>query len=169
MKEILSQLKNQRSVKTFAWNIIVVASLAIIYGLIGITLYLLFMGNHIDFQTVPLNSLSSFLNPRLYFLQSIIQIIISLLLILCSKNVLRYYEKWRKALIIVMIITILFLIIIPIINIHNIPNIDTALESWGNAKIRIVTWSITTSLCLGGFFCIAIIRLSEENVKRLFR
>jgi hypothetical protein len=165
MEDLSHQIKNQRTIKTIAWNIIVIAFFGLVLGISGIIIYL---RSHTDFQAIPENTLAHFFNPRLYLYQSIAQLVLNILLMWSSFHVLGYSEKWRKILIYGSIAAILFLIILPIININSIPNVDTNLETWGDAKTTIVTWSFIVSYCVASFFVWVIVKLSSENVKPLF-
>lgn len=166
MEDLLSQIKGQRTISMFTWNIIIIASFGLMLGLIGIAL---FLRKHMNFQSLPTDSLSNFFNPRLYLFPSIYQIFMSILLILSSIYVLKYYERWRKILVYGLIAEVLFLIITPIINISNVPNVDTNLGIWDNAKTRIVIWSIIISYCLAFFFALVVRKFSRGSIKKLFK
>ncbi len=164
MEETLQLIKDQRAVKTFTWNIIVLSFLGFIFGLIGIAV---FLKSQINLHSVPQDSLANFLNPRLYLFQSILQIIIGIILVMSSFYVLKLSEKWRKILIVGLIIEILFLLIIPVINTGHIPNVDTRLQEWGSAKTRIVLWSFIISYCIAGFYILSLIKFTR--VRYLFK
>lgn len=164
MEETLHHIRDERAVRTYSWNIIILSSLGFLFGLFGIAVYL---RNPVNFSTVTRDSLANFFNPRLYFTQSIIQIIIGAILITASVYTIKHSEKWRKVLIAGLILEILFLLVTPVINSGYIPNVDTKLQEWGSAKTRIVLWSFIISYCLAGFYILSALKFLK--VKYLFK
>jgi len=169
MEQLLAQIKVKRTIQMFTWNIIIIASFALILGLLGTVMSIRMFLVRAQFQPLPTDGLFSFFNPGLYLFPSVYHIAMSILLILASVYVLRYNERWRKILLAALIIEVLFLVITPVLNISKIPNLDTALGTWGNAKTRLVIWSVIISYCLAFFFAIAAMKFSRGSVKQLFK
>lgn len=170
MEEKAKLIKNQRTVKSFSWNIIFISFLGLVFGLTGVSTYISRLGTpYLDLPSSSVSDLAKFFNPKYYIVQSVITIIISSVLILSSYFVLKYYKKWHTILIYGLIAAGIFLIITPIFTAANFPNLDTTLEIWGSAKIKIVTWLFLISYLMAGYFIIAVLKLSREEVKQLFK
>jgi len=171
MEGALNQVKNQRSVKSFSFNIIIISVAGFVLGFLGIVWYLLKLRSaYPEMSSLPLNGLVQFMNPGNYIIQSLFQIGISIVLIYSSYYVLKYSEKWRKILVYGLIASSLFLIIAPFFNTGNIPNLDLPTnEIWGGAKVKIVTWLFLTTYLTAGYFVLIALKLSREEIKKLFR
>ena len=171
MEETFNLVKNQRSVKSFSWNIIILSFTGFILGLFGIVWYLFkIRTTYLDMSSVSLNSLVQLFNPANYIIQSIFQIGISVMFMFSAYYVLEYSEKWRKRLVYGLIVSSLFLILAPIFSLNNIPNLDVPTdEIWGGGKIKMVSWVFLTTYLTAGYFIIAALKLSREEIKKLFR
>jgi len=165
MENKVSQIRYHRTVSTYSWNIIIISAFGLLFALAGIGLT--YMTRHIEFPRV--NGLSFFLNPKLYFIPSIFQIPISGVLLISSILVLKGSDKGRKLLIFGLIAAILFLIIIPIITINHIPNLETASATWGFGKTSMVSCHFFFSLSIAIYFLVALMKLSRDEIKQLFR
>jgi hypothetical protein len=165
MKNKMSQIRNHRTVKSFSWNVIIIAAFGFLFGLAGIVMT--YITRHIDFPRI--DGLSFFLKPQLYFIPSIFQIPISSILLISSILVLKGSDKGRKLLIYGLITAILFLIIIPVITISHIPNLETSSKTWGFGKISMVSCHFFFSLSIAIYFFIAMMKFSKDEIRQLFR
>jgi hypothetical protein len=77
---------------------------------------------------------------------------------------LKYQNKWRKALIDILIVAVIYFILSPIINYYNIDKV--LYGDYANTKLF---WSYLWSIILSSIIIVAIKKLMKEEVRMLFK
>ncbi len=170
MKDLIRKLKYQRSIKSYSINIIVISSFGFVWALLGIIWFFVKLDSpYMNLPETDIHSIANLFNPKYYLIQSIFMIAIAALLIISSYNVLKYSARWKRVLQYALVAQIVFLIVAPILNIDRIPNLDTNMEIWGPAKTKIAIWSVEVSYLIAVYYLFALLKFSQEGVKRLFK
>jgi hypothetical protein len=161
METLVSQEKNQKVVKLLSW------------GLIAISAFLLlryFVFPHSISSMVSLQKITRNFNPpieinfTLYFIQTSLELLLYILVFVIATFLLKYQNKWRKALIDILIVAIIYFILSPIITYYNIDKV--LYGDYANTKLL---WSYLWSIILSSIIIVAIKKLMKEEVRMLFK
>ncbi|MFA5804959.1 MAG: hypothetical protein WC879_09960 [Melioribacteraceae bacterium] len=161
METLVLQKKNQEVVNIFSWVLIVISAFVLLRSILFLNGY----SSMIKMQLITKNFDPPVgINFTLYFIQSGLELLLSIVVFVSATFVLKYSNRWRKVLVYGLIISIIFLMVSPIISYYNIDNVIVGVD-----KIPRLIWRYSLSIILSTFFIFVIIKLSKEEVKLLFR
>lgn len=169
----LSQEKKQNLVKVLSWILLILSALILFLNLFfseGYSAMLSMLGiSKLYDPPLEFN-----FNLYLFITQFVIEMLLCVVVFISAAYVLKYNNKWRKVLVYALIVSIVFLFVSPIINYYNLPLLK--IEYYSERDLVIVNasktsrllWSYVGSLVLTGFFSYVIMKLSKEEIKKIF-
>lgn len=168
----LNEEKNKKFVKTTAW-ILIVGSVLVLLGRLAVTQGYRAM---IEMQLLTKNFDPPFsMNFTIYYIQCAIEIILCIIIFVSSTYILQYKEKFLQLLIYSLIAAIAYLLFYPLFNYFNFPELTmryddgTGTKFMKIAKSSMLFWEYLWSIILSAGLFFVIHKLSEEEVKSLFK
>lgn len=172
MEVVVLQEKNQKLIKALSWILIFVSAIVLlrsIFTLQGLSTMVTLQGITKNFNP-PVE-----LNFTPYIIKSAIELLLCIVVFVSATYVLKFNKVWRQILVYSLIASIIFLIISPLITYYNptFLKIDsfrnTEKGTMNVVKTSMLIWSYTWSIAFSIFFVYVIMKLSQEEVRVLFR
>lgn len=169
----LSQEKKRELVKVLSWILLILSALFLLLNIFfseGYSAMLSMLGISKSYDP----PLEFNFNLYLFIIQFVIEMLLCVVIFISAAYVLKYNNKWRRVLIYALIISIVFLFVSPIINYYNLPFVKIEYYSERDqvivnaSKTSRLIWSYIGSLVLAGFFSYVIMKLSKEEIKKIF-
>ncbi len=170
MEENIVTVKNQKTVKTFTWIILIASGLVFVAAMFG-----MFTSSFLNSIMASTKIASSVhLNATAILILDFWRMLISGYIILSAVFVLQYREVWRRQIIAGLILAILYMIISPIVTYYSFPQINFAGSDSMQAGIMDAAktagmlfqyfWAVAWSV----FFIVAIFKYNNKEIKELF-
>lgn len=173
MEVSVSQEKKQELVKALSWILLIVSALFLFLNIFFSKGYstMLSMFGISKLYNPPLEF--NF-NLYLFITQFLIEMLLCVVIFISAIYVLKYNNMWRKVLVYALIVSIVFLFVSPIISYYNCPLLKIEYFSERDqmivnaSKTSRLVWSYIGSLLVAGFFSYVIMKLSKEEIKKIF-
>ncbi len=161
MEGVVSQEKNQKLIRTLSWILIFVSAIVLLKSIFfsrGYSAMIVMYGITKKFDP-PIG-----INFTLYFIQKAVELLLCVVVYVSAVYVLKFNNKWRQVLVYSLIVSIIFLIMSPIFTYYNVHN---GIEEF--PKTSRLIWSYVWSMILLAFLVYVIMKLSQDEVKALFK
>lgn len=161
MDTTVLQERNQKLIKTLSWILILVSAFVLLKSIFfahGYSAMITMQGITKKFDP-PIG-----INFTLYFIQKAVELLLCSVVYVSAVYVLKFNNKWRQVLVYSLIASVIFLIMSPIFTYYNIQN---GIEEF--PKTSRLLWSYVWSMILLAFLVYVITKLSQEEVRLLFK
>jgi hypothetical protein len=161
MESLALQEKNLKIVATLSWGLMVIS----VFLLLRNFAFPNSISSMINFQQATKNFIPPLeINFTIYFIQTGFEFLIYIMVFLFTTFLLKYQNKWRRRLIIILFVAIIFYSLSPLVNYYNIDKIR-----YGTYASTKLIFSYIWSIILAAFFLLSIKILMKEEIKLLFK
>ncbi|MBX3007629.1 MAG: hypothetical protein KF816_06330 [Melioribacteraceae bacterium] len=161
MNSLKLRKEMQNIVLVLAWGLLIISVFLLLRNIV----FLNSISSMINFQQATKNFIPPVeINFTLYFIQAGFEFLLYVTVFLFSTFLLKYQNKWRKRLIIILVVAIIFYSLSPQINYYNIDKIR--FHNFADTKLL---FSYIWSIVLSTWFLLTIRIMMKEEIKLLFK